>query len=137
MISYKIRSLLALSCMQMIFGLAFYYMGRSITNITEDACRLQFTRTSLFDIGMKYATDKVYVHHYDNLYEKYLSRYRNTAVRLLEIGLGCGMERGVGASARTWREYFGPKANIHFLEFNETCGRRWHAKIGRKVRHSF
>ena len=87
MISYKIRSLLVFTCLQMIFGLAFYYMGRSATNITEDACKLRYTCTSLFDIGMKHATDKVYAHHYDNLYEKYLPRYRNTAVRLLEIGL--------------------------------------------------
>jgi len=80
---------------------------------------------SLYSIGMKYRTDKIYNHHYERLYEKYLIKYRNTSVRLLEIGLGCGMPLGIGASALTWREYFGERADIHFIEFDEQCAENW------------
>ena len=91
-------------------------------------------RKSLFDIGMKYQTDKIYLHRYETLYEKYFSRYRDTSVRVLEIGLGCGMSRGVGASAQTWREYFGYKADLHFLEVDKKCGEKWKSTIGKQVR---
>ncbi len=62
-----------------------------------------------------------------------MSPYRHTPVRLLEIGLGCGMPLGAGASAETWREYLGSEADIHFLEFNETCGKIWYNAVGKKV----
>ena len=42
--------------------------------------------SSLFDIGTKHHTDKVYNHRYDLLYEKYLSHHRGTAMRLPETG---------------------------------------------------
>lgn len=90
-------------------------------------------RVSLFDIGMKYRTDKVYTHHYEKLYEKHLSRYRNTAVRFLEIGLGCKMAQ-VGASAQTWREYLGPEADIHLIEYDKKCGIKWENTVGKQVK---
>jgi len=82
---------------------------------------------------MKYQTDKVYTHHYETIYEKYLSHYRDTSIRLLEIGLGCGMDRGVGASAKTWREYLGSKAIIHYIEFDEKCGKKWESTVGKQL----
>lgn len=90
-------------------------------------------RSSLYDIGMKYNTDKVYNHHYEILYEKYLTNYRNTPIRLLEIGLGCGMLHYIGASAFTWREYFGSKADIHYIELDEKCGQTWQTTLGKQV----
>jgi hypothetical protein len=33
-------------------------------------------------------------HSYHNLYEKYLPAYRDKKVKMLEIGLGCGMSYG-------------------------------------------
>ena len=102
----------------------------------NDLDRLQsLNRPSLYDIGMKYMTDKVTKHHYETLYEKYLSRYRNTPIRLLEIGLGCGMKPvGAGASAQTWREYLGPEADLHMIEYNSKCGKKWENAIGRQVK---
>ena len=88
---------------------------------------------SLYEIGMKYKTDKVITHHYETLYEKYLSRYRNTPIRVLEIGLGCRMNPE-GASAETWREYFGPRADLHMIEFDPVCGKKWENAIGRQVK---
>ncbi|CAF3429628.1 unnamed protein product, partial [Rotaria sp. Silwood2] len=55
------------------------------------------------------------------------------AFTLLEIGLGCGMARGVGASAHMWRTYFGAQASIHIIELDKRCGKKWLATNGSKV----
>jgi hypothetical protein len=36
---------------------------------------------------------------------------------MLEIGLGCDMQYGPGASATLWRSYF-PEADLWFAEYN-------------------
>jgi hypothetical protein len=74
-----------------ILGLIFYHSNGFKENGIVIGCRKNSNYDSLFNIGMKHATDKVYTHHYEKLYEKYLSRYRHTSVRLLEIGLGLGV----------------------------------------------
>lgn len=86
--------------------------------------------SSLLILGTKYKTDKVFFHHYEPLYEKYLSQYRNKNFKLLEIGLGCGQQFGVGASAIMWREYFGELADIHYIEFDQPCGELWFKNSG-------
>lgn len=91
---------------------------------------------TFFYLGTKYQSDKVHSHHYERMYEKYLSKYRHLPdVSLLEIGLGCGMPYGPGASAYIWRDYFGPRANIHVIEYNQVCGEQWYKKHGMKVTH--
>ncbi len=90
-------------------------------------------KISFFDSGMKYQTDKVISHHYDKMYEKYLQKYIGTNVSILEIGLGCGMEYGAGASAYVWRNYLGPQADIHFIEYDKNCGEAWYQVHGVKV----
>lgn len=124
------KLLMSFACVQLIILLTVHHLNQ--VNIENDP-KQKLIRSSLFNIGMKYRTDKIYNHHYETLYEKYLSRYRDTTVRLLEIGLGCGMIK-VGASAQTWREYLGPTAEIHFLEINATCGKIWEDTIGKEVR---
>jgi hypothetical protein len=111
-----------------------YYMSGLQKNIVIIGSKQKLNRKSLFDIGTKFQTDKIYTHHYETLYEKYLSRYRDTSMRLLEIGLGCGMSRGVGSSAQTWREYLGHKAELHFIEIDEICGKKWESTTGKEVR---
>lgn len=84
-------------------------------------------------LGMKYGTDKVTFHHYELMYEKYLKKYQNMDITMLEIGLGCGMAYDPGMSAFVWREYFGPGATIHFIEYDRKCGEAWYNKTGKKV----
>ena len=98
------------------------------TNLDKSSKELSF-----FDIGMKYKTDKVTVHRYYTFYEKYVRKYIGTDVILLEIGLGCDVSYGPGASAYLWRDYLGPRARIHFLEYDEKCARAWQAQHGKKV----
>jgi len=84
-------------------------------------------------IGTAYRTDKVTIHHYEKMYEKYLRKYVGSNVSLLEIGLGCGQSYGAGASAYLWRIYLGPKANLHFIEYDQKCGEEWYKLHGHKV----
>lgn len=79
-------------------------------------------------------SDKIAVHAYGALYEEVLSPVRARAaaagvpVRLLEIGLGCGMPYGEGAGPLLWRAYFGPTLKLAILEFDEACALAWGAR---------
>lgn len=64
------------------------------------SCLLCFTTASseprsFHVIGLETKTDKII---YRELYEWYLGPRRHDAIRLLEIGLGCTMHYGPGAS---------------------------------------
>ena len=130
MVYYKYQLLLMFCTVQMIIFFVFYRNCQKMKMIESNG---RLNRTSFFDIGMKFKTDKVYLHHYERFYEKYLSQYRDTPVRLLEIGLGCDMIQAIGASARTWREYLGDQAEIHILEIDMKCGEKWFSTIGKQV----
>ncbi|CAF1159744.1 unnamed protein product [Adineta steineri] len=101
-----------------------------IPNITSDGVNYRKDQISdehsFLRVSQQYRTDKVTTHHYEVLYEKYIRKYVGSNLHILEIGLGCGMEYGAGASAHVWRQYLGPQANIYFLEFNRACGEAWH-----------
>lgn len=53
--------------------------------------------------------------HYPEIYDRHLARFRNTAVRFLEIGVFRG------GSLDVWRKYFGPKAQITGIDINPEC----------------
>ncbi len=50
--------------------------------------------------------------HYIEIYDQYFSKYRNTEVVMLEIGLS------QGGSIDMWKEYFGPKLTIYGVDIN-------------------
>lgn len=54
-------------------------------------------------------------HHYLEVYDRHLSRYRGKPVRILELGIF------QGGSLQMWRRYLGPDAVIHALDINEAC----------------
>ena len=87
---------------------------------------------SFKELALKFKTDKSTWHHYERIYEKYLTVYKKTHFKFLEIGLGCGTPV-VGASAHLWRAFFGPSAEIYFIEFDKTCGEAWFAQYGKEV----
>lgn len=66
---------------------------------------------SLHELGLEHGTDKASVHRYLDFYERWLGKWRNEPVRVLEMGvLG-------GNSLRMWDEYFpNPEARIYGLE---------------------
>ncbi len=56
-------------------------------------------------------------HHYLPLYDRYLTAWRNTPVRMLEIGVSRG------GSLKMWRKYFGPDAVIFGIDIDPRCAR--------------
>ncbi len=113
--------------------ISFNFNNSMIPKIPYHSSNMTADENPFITTGKLYQTDKVIGHHYGQLYEKYLRRYVGTNVYLLEIGLGCGMSSGTGASAYVWRNYLGPLANIHFIEFNRGCGEEWYKNHGQKV----
>lgn len=53
--------------------------------------------------------------HYLEIYDRHLSRYRDTSVRFLEIGVF------QGGSLQMWRRYLGEAANLHGLDVDPRC----------------
>ncbi|KAF6808466.1 hard-surface induced protein [Colletotrichum sojae] len=84
-------------------------------------------RPSFAELAANSGTDKVTDHNYAVLYDKYLPAFRDTDVKMLEIGLGCGMRYGPGASYETWVKYF-PQVEMNLIEFDGTCATDWGSK---------
>ncbi|KOS23349.1 L-olivosyl-oleandolide 3-O-methyltransferase [Escovopsis weberi] len=78
-------------------------------------------------IAKKYGTDKVTTHKYQFMYDKYLSDIREKPIKMLEIGLGCNMDYGPGASYYTWLEYL-PNVDLYFIEYDHECAEKWQDK---------
>ena len=53
--------------------------------------------------------------HYFPVYEQWLSKYKNSSVKLLEIGVNNG------GSLELWRKFLGDKAIIYGLDINKEC----------------
>ncbi|MEO0772215.1 MAG: class I SAM-dependent methyltransferase [Pseudomonadota bacterium] len=71
------------------------------------------------DLAEIYATNRDYEvhkwHHYIPLYDRYLSRFRGTKVRMLEIGVN------KGGSLQMWRRFLGEDAVLFGIDINPDC----------------
>jgi hypothetical protein len=79
--------------------------------------------------------DKVTDHHYGPQYTRYLDRFRNrkTKVKLLEIGLGCKMGYGPGASVQLWLHkdmFIHQNVELYIFELDFECGNEHHTNSG-------
>ena len=85
-------------------------------------------RTAAFAASPKQVTDKVLGgmdgHSYQRMYGALLMPMRNASTpgprKMLEVGLGCGMRYGAGASAYLW-QYLLPEAEKWEAEFDKAC----------------
>jgi hypothetical protein len=70
-------------------------------------------------------TDKVTHHPYEIMYGMFLLPFYSYKpnMKFLEIGLGCDMTYGPGASVALWRKLF-PKAELWEAEFDATCANK-------------
>jgi frataxin-like iron-binding protein CyaY len=85
------------------------------------------SRLSFYEIAKKHGTDKVTSHKYHNIYQKYLEPIRDNRLKFLEIGLGCDMGYGPGASYYTWLEYL-PNVDLYYIEYDAECAKKWKEK---------
>jgi hypothetical protein len=67
-------------------------------------------------------TDKVTTHTYQTMYGMFLLPFysHKPNMKMMEIGLGCDMNYGPGASVALWKKLF-PKAELWEAEFNGRC----------------
>jgi hypothetical protein len=74
-------------------------------------------------------TDKVTSHTYEIMYGENLLpyNYQHPNMKMLEIGLGCDMNYGPGASVRLWKELF-PEAELWEAEYDGRCVEKSSAK---------
>jgi len=70
-------------------------------------------------------TDKVTDHTYQIMYGKFLLPYyhQKPSMKMLEIGLGCDMRYGPGASVNLYKKLF-PEAELWEAEYNRRCVER-------------
>lgn len=54
-------------------------------------------------------------HHYLELYDRHLERFRGRPVRILEMGIMSG------GSLQIWKSYFGDEAAVHGIDINPAC----------------
>mmetsp|Transcript_34671 Transcript_34671/g.35260 ORF Transcript_34671/g.35260 Transcript_34671/m.35260 type:complete len:165 (+) Transcript_34671:506-1000(+) len=80
--------------------------------------------------SLKPTTDKVTTHEYYIMYGNHLLPYyyKHPKMKMLEIGLGCDMGYGPGASVKLWKALF-PEADLWEAEFNGKC-------VQKKPRHA-
>ena len=78
-----------------------------------------FNRTAR---GLQPTTDKVRRHEYDIMYGQFLMPLQRSGrpIKMLEIGLGCDMKYGPGASVALWKALF-PNIELWEAERDEDC----------------
>jgi len=74
-------------------------------------------------------SDKFTTHSYQTMYGLFLGPLSHNAanIKVLEIGLGCNMKYGPGASVKTWKALL-PNAELWEAEFNADCVKESKAK---------
>lgn len=87
---------------------------------SEASLRATERQLSFYEVAFEKGTEKVTLHAYQDIYERYLPVERNHRVKILEIGLGCESEHLAAASYNTWLEYY-PNADLYFIERDEGC----------------
>lgn len=87
---------------------------------------------AFLDFAQWSGTDKVTDHAYHYAYTRYLSHVRFTDLRMLEIGLGCDMGYGPGASLKLWHAFL-PCAKISFVEYDRDCSVKWKDSVEKEA----
>jgi hypothetical protein len=72
-------------------------------------------------------SDKIFEHSYYTMYGMFLVpiqlslHHTDIKMKMLEIGLGCGMSYGPGASVALWKNFFEGSVELWEAEFNKVC----------------
>jgi hypothetical protein len=92
---------------------------------------LEVVKNSETDKAPALRTGNARPHLYHTAYQKYFGPLRNRAVRLLEIGIGCG-QKFVGASIPVWREYL-PCVHLTMFEYQRECAELYRRQVDELV----
>jgi hypothetical protein len=90
------------------------------------ASSLSVTEFRDLGLGLNPVTDKITYgihpegHSYYKMYGIFLGPLRYTHVKMLEIGIGCKMYYGPGASVQLWRSYFS-NLELWGADYDTTC----------------
>jgi len=76
-------------------------------------------------------SDKISDHVYNRMYDRFLSPMRHKDLKMLEIGLGCDMTYGPGASAKIWDAFLSQNSELWEAEVDAQCVARYKDKLGR------
>mmetsp|Transcript_21977 Transcript_21977/g.37079 ORF Transcript_21977/g.37079 Transcript_21977/m.37079 type:complete len:283 (-) Transcript_21977:90-938(-) len=82
-------------------------------------------------------TDKVTYHRYNEMYGHHLlphyvsMKVKGVKMKMLEIGLGCGMEYGPGGSVKLWGKLFPDREKVELweAEYNGKCVRKYRSLL--------
>lgn len=113
---------------------SFGYQGSK--SIGEDISEKYGFKGDLLDIFVNIRGSLVNKwHHYIPIYDRYLSRFRGTKVRFLEIGVS------KGGSLQMWRRYLGDDAVIYGIDIDPECiqydGQAAQVRIGSQIDAAF
>jgi hypothetical protein len=76
-------------------------------------------------------SDKFIAHRYQFVYSMMAMHLRDRHVRVLEIGLGCGMYYGPGVSIPFWKKFFGATLELEVLEYDEPCAKKYESAVNK------
>jgi len=74
-------------------------------------------------------TDKVTTHSYHIMYGIFLNLMKHHKIKFLEIGLGCDMFYGPGASSRLWNAYLHKDSEIWMADIDKTCVQKYSEQL--------
>ena len=121
------KKLLFFFAIQLI--LLYFWKNVITRKVIEESNLNQLSTSNINDlkkIFKKYGTSK-HDHFYYNLYGFYFGHKKNSKLDVLEIGLGCGMDFGVGKSLLSWKEYF-KNSQISIFEYDKKCADKFRDK---------
>ena len=72
-------------------------------------------------LSLNPVTDKVSYHKYEIMYGIFLSEMQHYPIKMLEIGLGCNMNYGPGASVNLWKKYLHSSSEIWMADVDTAC----------------
>jgi hypothetical protein len=86
-----------------------------------------------YAVSMRPVTDKVFSHTYHTMYGQFLMPFvgRKPDLKMFEIGLGCAMKYGAGASVGVWKKLF-PHIELWEADIDERCIDKWKDKDSMK-----
>lgn len=109
-------------------GLQFagFVKGHIVLQKAQYESDIQNSYGEFYTLAKKFGTDKIgTAHNYSLLYHRHLDVASKKAKgAMVEVGLGCTMKYGPGASAQIWPRMF-PQLQVHFIEVDRKCTEKW------------